>query len=91
MTRTIPQIRERLFELADELDCPELIRLAEETRRRPPVRKGPVKSRPINRQVRVAIVAYAAAHPDAHGQEIAAVFKVNHGRVSEALGGKRTG
>lgn len=89
MTMTIPEIRDRLFELADELDCPELIRLAEATRRRAPVRKAPVKSRPISRAVKVAIAAYAAAHPDAHLQAIADVFKVNHGRVSETLAGKR--
>lgn len=38
MPRTIPQIRERLIELSDIHGIPELRELAEETRRRAPVR-----------------------------------------------------
>lgn len=43
--RTIPQIRMRLHELADQLGVQELHDLAEETKRRSPVRRARV-SRP---------------------------------------------
>ncbi|HEU4762905.1 MAG TPA: hypothetical protein VFS74_11340 [Gemmatimonadales bacterium] len=86
----IPEIRERLHVLAEELGVRELHRLAEETRRRPYARVAPVKSRPIDPAVRKAVRAYAAAHPDAHQREIGQMFNLNPGRVSESLRGKRT-
>jgi hypothetical protein len=89
MPLTIPQIRARLHELADETGIEELAELADATRRRPPLRVASVRSRPIDPAVLDAIRAYAVAHPDTHAQEIAEVFNVNHGRVSEALIGKR--
>lgn len=82
---SIPEIRKRLHVLADELDCPELHELAEATRRNPPVRKAPARSRPMHRKVGEAIRAYADANPRTSYQAIAEVFKVNAGRVSEAL------
>jgi hypothetical protein len=89
MALTIPEIRDRLHVLADHHGIEELHDLAEATRRRPPLRVARPKSRPIDPMVRRAIIAYALAHPDAHAQEIAEVFGVNHGRVSESLIGKR--
>jgi hypothetical protein len=90
MPMTIPQIRERLIQLAAEHDLPELVDLAEATRRRPQVKpKAPVTSRPLTRGVVIGIRAYAASHPDASQQELAEIFHVNNGRVSEALRGKR--
>lgn len=89
MPPTIPEIRARLHELAHEHGIEELADLAEATRRRPPIRLAPVRSRPMDHAVTVAIRAYAAAHPTAHLSAIAEVFKVNPGRVSEALAGKR--
>lgn len=89
MPLTIPEIRTRLHELAAETGIAELHELAEETRRRPPLRVARARSRSIDPMLRQAIVAYALAHPDAHAQDIAEAFNVNHGRVSEALIGKR--
>lgn len=86
----IPEIRERLHALADELDVAELHQLAEATRRRRPVRKAPVKSRPVDPAVKVQMRAYAASHPDAQQREIGQTFNLNAGRVSETLAGKRT-
>lgn len=86
---TIPEIRARLHELAAEHGIEELAELAEATRRRPPHRVARVKSRPIDPMLKRAIVAYAAAHPGDHFQHIADVFRVNPGRISEALSGKR--
>lgn len=87
---TIPEIRDRLHALADELRCKELHDLAEETRRRPYTRVAPVKSRRVDPVVRKAVRAYAAAHPDAHQRDIGQLFNLNAGRVSESLRGKRT-
>lgn len=87
---TIPEIRDRLHVLADELRCEELHHLAEATRRRRPTRVAPVKSRPIDPAVRKEMRAYAAAHPDAHQRDIGQLFNLNAGRVSESLRGKRT-
>lgn len=91
MPRTIPEIRARLHELADEHGIAELAELAEATRRRRPCRVAPVRSRPMTRARKAAIRAYAEAHPQEHLQEIADAFHVNPGRVSEALAGFRSG
>ena len=57
--------------------------------RDPPVRRAPVKRRPITRQLAAQICNYARQHADAHMDEIAVRFDVNPGRVSEILNGKR--
>lgn len=82
---SIPEIRARLHVLADQLGCQELHELAEATRRNPPVKRAPRRSRPMHRKIGDAIRAYAAANPNASNQAIGEVFKVNAGRVSEAL------
>lgn len=87
--RTIPQIRERLYELAEEYGFEELRTLADETKRRSPVRRARTKHAPLTGEVKAAILAYAEAHPDAHQQDIALHFKTNAGRVSETLAGFR--
>jgi predicted nucleic acid-binding protein len=99
--RTIPQIRARIVEIANELDvlnlrihkrralAQELVDLAEETRRRSPVRRGPDKHERLTAAQTQAIRQYAQTHPDAHQVEIGLVFNVNPGRISEALAGKR--
>lgn len=87
--QTIPMIRERLHQLAEELSCPELADLAEETKRRPYVRKAPTRHGPVSPATQDAIRRYAADHPEAHQQDIATRFGVNAGRVSETLAGFR--
>jgi hypothetical protein len=93
---TIPEIRVRLHEIADEYGVSgevsrELHYLAEQTRRRPPVRhvRRPHQATPDARLAR-AIREYARAHPDATMFDIGERFNVNQGRVSEVLGGFRT-
>lgn len=54
-------------------------------RRRAPRRVARAKSRPVDAAAAAAIRAFAAARPDMHTREIAAVFDCNPGRVSEAL------
>ena len=87
--RTIPQIRARLFELALEHSLPELAELALETRRRPCVRRAPAYSAPLTASLAREVRRYAAINPDMPYAEIAIRFRINQGRVSEALAGTR--
>lgn len=91
---TIPEIRERLLDIADALSCVPLVAaeirmLAEATRRRPAHRVAPVKSHPMTEGASDQIRDFAECHPHASHMEIAYLFGVNIGRVSEALRGKR--
>lgn len=86
----IPEVRDRLRELAVEHGIDELEILAEALRRRPPVRVAERRAEPMTEELRVAIRAYFKARPTASNQEIATVFGVNPGRVSESLAGFRT-
>jgi predicted metal-dependent phosphoesterase TrpH len=88
MKRTIPEIRERLRELATEHGLPELRQLAEETIRRPAVRRAPTRNKTPTPELAERIRNYARRHPRAHQQDIAQHFGVNAGRVSEALNRK---
>lgn len=88
-SRTIPEIRSRLHELAREHGISELHQLAEETKRRRAVRRAPVRHPPLSDDQLDALKAYARANPQAHLQDIAVRFRTNAGRVSEALHGKR--
>lgn len=84
--RSIPEIRERLRELAAQTGMDELRELADEMYRNPPAKtRAPVRSPKLTPKMAQDIRDYAAANPDAHQQDIAEHFGVNHGRVSEAL------
>lgn len=87
--RTIPEIRARLHELAVELDCPELAALADETKRRYHGRTGQITAQAVTPRLAARVRAYKASHPDANNRTIGAVFKIDGGRVSEILHGKR--
>ena len=52
-------------------------------------RKAPKQSAPITEGVRRSIQIYANTHPQMTQQDIATMFNVNAGRVSEILTGKR--
>lgn len=83
---SIPEVRVRLRELAEEHDIDELNELAEELYSKSPAKKrAPVRSPKLTAEMADEIRDYAAANPDAHQQDIAEHFGVNHGRVSEAL------
>lgn len=86
---TIPEIRERLHELADELGIDELHVLAEATRRRFNGRQVKPHQRTPDAAMCVDIQTYARLHPRATEFEIGQRFNVNQGRVSECLFGKR--
>lgn len=85
----IPEIADRLRELAPALACPELEELADELRRRPSTRVAGPRSRKMTPALAAEIRAAVAARPGATQVEIARLFNVNPGRVSEAVNGKR--
>lgn len=97
----IPEIREELLEIADDLyqssqpgsrlreRANRIAELAAETRRRPPVRKATPRRRRMTRLLVLLIRDYANKHPGLDHMAIAAKFNVNPGRVSEVLAGKR--
>lgn len=89
-TMTIPEVRDRLYELSDELHQPELRRLADQLWRRRPWRQ-PV--RPVHRrmtpELAAEVRAYVAAHPYEPEDVVGTRFGVNQGRISEALAGFR--
>lgn len=82
---SIPQVRDRLRELADEHGIEELHDLADQMYRKSAKKRAPIRSPKLTPQMAADIRQYAADHPDAHQQDIAEHFGVNHGRVSEAL------
>jgi hypothetical protein len=86
----LPEIRDRLHELADLHGIDELHELAEETRRRYNGRQAGPVSVPVTPELAQAVSAYATAFPTLPLGEIGRVFRLNQGRVSEILNGKRT-
>ena len=86
---TIPEIRDRLHELADQHGIPELHMLADATKRRYHGRAARITQHVPSPELAASIRAYAAAHPDMGMWDIGKVFGLNQGRVSEVLYGKR--
>jgi len=95
----IPKARELLHDLADALqssdppdpyDAGRTLRTITNTllTREKPTRKAPVKNREMTAKLAREIRAHAKGHPKASHQQIANVFNVNPGRVSEALARK---
>lgn len=82
---TIPQIRGRLHELAEEHGIDELHFLAAQTWRKTAVHRAPARSQPLTPELAAKIRDYKIANPNAHQQDIAAHYGVNPGRISEAL------
>lgn len=85
----IPEIRDRLKEIAAESGNPEIASLAEELTRRRPRKRAPVTSAPFTPELAAQIRQYVAAHPTMSNQAVGRVFNVNGGRVSEATRGYR--
>ncbi len=83
--RTIPEIRVRLRELAEEFGIPELHDLANETYRSSAIKRHSVKSAALTPQLAEEIRRYVDANPQLHQRDVAQRFNVNPGRVSEAL------
>lgn len=84
----IPEIADRLREVAVEQGLPELAGLADELRRRPSQR-APARSRPMSDELAADILFCAGEHPGMSQADIAKLLNCNQGRVSEVLKGKR--
>jgi hypothetical protein len=82
---SIPDARDRLRELAKKHNISELAEIADAMYRRAATRRAGTRSPRVTAEMAEEIRQYAAAHPDAHQQDIANHFGVNVGRVSEAL------
>lgn len=96
--RTIPQLRDRLIEIAKDLYqsglndvADELQQIAEETKRRFGGRKAKPRFAKLTPEKAAEIRAIAQRYPSASHQQLANWCKTNPGRVSEALTGKRNG
>ncbi len=85
---TIPQIRERLHELAVIHGIPELSSLATATIRRS-YKRAPSTRSGLDRKLKASIRAFVKENPEMAFQDVANIFGVNPGRVSEAVHGKR--
>ena len=85
----LADVRSELQKMAKTLaDLSEhLADLAEETRRRSPIRKAPSTRK--GRLPPGVVQTYLRHHPNADYEEIARVYDTNVGRVSENLRGKR--
>jgi hypothetical protein len=92
----IPQVASRMREIAQEIQntypaqAAELLELADELKRRFSGPRAPATSTPMTPELAEEIREYAEANPGMPHQTIGEVFNVNHGRVSEAIKGKRT-
>lgn len=86
----IPDIQDRLIEIAHEIGNSEIERLARKLSRRSPTRKAPNSSEPMTDKKAAQIRQYAKDNPRMTQVEIGRRFGVNQGRVSEALRGFRT-
>ena len=91
----IPEVAKRMREIAEQIqnDYPnlssELFELADELKRRFSGPRAPASSTRMTPELAEEIREYADANPNMSHQAIAEVFNVNHGRVSEAIKGKR--
>jgi len=86
----IPDIRSEMHNIANMIGGPvgsRLRYLAEETRRRKPLRRAPPRREP--RVTRAQIARFFARYPLANNQDAAAHFNVNTRAISYAYRGQR--
>lgn len=86
----LPDIANRLRELADSIPYPELNDLADQIGRRAIGTRAPVTSVKMTDEIRDEIHRIHKENPKLSQHEIARRVGVNPGRVSETLHGKRT-
>ncbi|CCG43379.1 hypothetical protein [Magnetospirillum molischianum] len=87
---TIPEIRERLRELADVHGISELSEIADKLKRRYNGRKAPRASKAVTPALAAEVRDHCKAHPEETMHQVATKFGINQGRVSEILFGKRS-
>jgi len=83
--RSIPEIRDRLREIADSSGIEELHDLADQLYRKSPVKRAPNRSVHLTPELAEEIRKFVAENPKLHQRDVAQEFDVNPGRVSEAL------
>jgi hypothetical protein len=92
----IPEVAKRMREIGEliqadyQAESAELFELAAELKRRFSGPRAPANSTKMTPELAEEIREYADANPGMSHQDIAVMFNVNHGRVSEAIKGKRT-
>jgi hypothetical protein len=93
----IPEVASRMREISGTIEenypdeAAELLELADELKRRSPSGpRAPATSTPMTPELADEIREFAEQNPGMSHQDIGVVFNVNHGRVSEAIRGKRT-
>lgn len=84
----LPDVAAELHKLAEDFSIPRLHELANEIKRRPSTR-SPNHSDPITDELREQIRQTALLSPELSQFQIAEMYNVNQGRVSEILKGKR--
>jgi predicted XRE-type DNA-binding protein len=90
----LPEVAKRMREIGELIqgdhpkESDELFELAGEIKRRSGTR-APAASTKVTPELYEEIKEYAEANPTMSHQDIAVIFNVNHGRVSEAINGKR--
>src|SRR5579871_413021 len=90
----LPEVAKRMREIGELIqanhpkESAELFELAAEIKRRSGTR-APAASTKVTPELYEEIREYAEANPTMSHQDIAVIFNVNHGRVSEAINGKR--
>jgi hypothetical protein len=90
----LPDVAKRMREIGELIqanhpeESAELFELAAEIKRRSGTR-APAASTKVTPELYEEIREYAEANPTMSHQDIAVIFNVNHGRVSEAINGKR--
>lgn len=92
MPKTIPQVREALLLIANEVDASQsrkIKRLVKSLYRRPAIRRAATEHANVTPQLRSQIAAYATLRPNASYAAIGREFNVSIGRVSEVIAGKR--
>lgn len=90
----IPRARDILLDVAHDLHMSgdtilanrvyEAIKLMT---RKSPIRRAPRKHSALTAQQKFAVRAFILAHPHTHLDEVARIFNVNPGRISECLNG----
>lgn len=90
MSKTIPEIRARLHELAEEFGCRELHELADDTKRRFFGRVARAKAKRITEEM-VAEIRHTHKTSGGHQRDIAKAYGIDQGRVNEILHGYRDG
>ncbi|HEV7879261.1 hypothetical protein [Bradyrhizobium sp.] len=90
----LPEVATRMRKIGEliqtnhPVESNELFELASEIKRRSGAR-APAASTKVTPELYEEIREFAEANPTMPHQDIAVVFNVNHGRVSEAINGKR--